>query len=81
MKTCIKITERRHFFSTKVEWDECARCVHLQARKPIRATLSRTPMFDKEKALDYLIILKIVARETSYSRSGLFQRGSTGYAR
>ena len=29
-------------------------------------------MFNKEKALDYLIILKIVARETSHSRSGLF---------
>ena len=81
MKTCIKITKCRHaislFQQSGVGW---ARAMDSPREKTSTSHLSRTPMFNKEKALDYLIILKIVARETSHSRSGLFQRGSTGYA-
>lgn len=32
----------------------------------------KTPMFNKEKALDYLINLKIVAKELNHPRSGFF---------
>ena len=32
----------------------------------------KSPMFSKEKALDYLINLKIVAKETNHPKSGFF---------
>ena len=32
----------------------------------------KTPMFNKEKALDYLVNLKVVAKKTSHPRSGFF---------
>ena len=33
---------------------------------------TKSPMFNKEKALDYLINLKIVAKETNHPKSGFF---------
>ena len=32
----------------------------------------KSPMFNKEKALDYLINLKVVAKETNHPKSGFF---------